>query len=672
VGGLEAARRIAAMSSFYFRYAWISKEVLGRCFPASPEIVRLTTLLEERDHLLRQQRCNVDALQHADREVKRVVRWFAQPSFLRLPSQKTIRLAHAQLDSARHAPCRALVQWVECAAKLIRSSDEDSGPPHGELLGFLEAISRTAFPVLLLWTQPRLAARMFREDSGGAVSLSPPYRRASHVAVQAAHTCIGYALGAVGRLAPRQAWVGAGFGVFAGADGESLRVEPAREEIHVVPDLAWVERNWRDLAPLPLLPGTLPWDYLRRRIAAQSDGEVRRKYSELLAALRRLARAVERNPWSYDAVQRFQRDAEALLSGTVDARAWTKDPHRWWITRLLSGEHRLGQSIAARLRATFIAHRRRLVTRGLLLPRESRVHESRLPYPERVKQCAPERVLMEAEELADWAVAAGSDGGARLELPYLPKVPPGDPGWTYWVDERGTRFQYLDPNARRSAEYHAAFLETRPLFSAGCSRTALQPPSTLIDNRLVRLEQPEREPSTVRVGDAVAFYSTLLVPETASLFALELLGPDYAEAADIVPLLLDFQEEAAPSFGRICRTERVWLLERGEARRMASTLKTGRKLATFYHLEVHDTLGRPMWLDAVIDGKRSSLPTHSVAAYDYLLHVLGTTEAAVSLVAPRTAPGASPAFMDAEGNPLPVQLICRLQHEKGEAATTDT
>ncbi len=201
---------------------------------------------------------------------------------------------------------------------------------------------------------------------------------------------------------------------------------------------------------------------------------------------------------------------------------------------------------------------------------------------------------------------------------------------------------------------------SRPLFSEPqvSDGQALRPPLHRVDNRLVRLQETERDPAEVSPGESVSFHSALLDVETTPLLALELASARYARAADLVPQLVEQEAAEQLSFGRVWARDGVWLLEPVESRELLRKLGTARALAGLYHLEVHEVLGQPAWLDVVANGKHSALPTQSLVAWDYLVHLLRTTSVPLALIHPKATTRA-PLIVDAAGGALPSQVLAR-------------
>jgi len=257
-------------------------------------------------------------------------------------------------------------------------------------------------------------------------------------------------------------------------------------------------------------------------------------------------------------------------------------------------------------------------------------------------------------------VEPGRPGGPA-ERPHLPPEAPEGCGVVLELDESGGRLGHVEPNPRRPAERFAAAMPARPRFCAEPADrafVALAPPAAIVDNRLVRLAEPERPARDAAAGDAVLFYSTLVAPETAPLLELELASPRYGAAPDPVPWFFDAGASLAVTVGRVCPRHRVWLLAPSQARELAGRARHAAGLAAFYHLEVHEHLGRPAWVDLLVEGKRSALPTHSLLAWSHALHLLRAAAGPAALLAPRRVPVPAP-VRDAAGRALPAQLIIR-------------
>ena len=645
------------MSRFHFRYGWMSRQKLAGLLPVSGLIESLAALSHEWRRIRMQPGYQALTAAHVGRDARRILNWFAAPNGMRPPSRKRLEASFRVVEADCLPLYRQVAAWVASAGEMIREQAAQRQPPHDEMVAFLTALAKTDFPVLLLWSQPVLAERLFVADSQGGTRLASAYRAHKRPLAQAARTCLAYALAGVGRLAPRDAWIGAGFGVCdAAVQTETIVIHRQAETLIVEPDLAWIARRWTDLTPLPLEPGQLPWDYVRALLDHPANRIAAPAYRPLYTQLRDLAAQLEATPWDFQVVQSFLRTTAALLRQTVSPEDWRADPHGWWVTRYFPDEVRLAPPLVSRLREDFKIWRQQAQSQGRIAPRLEAASEPRLPYPLRLQLACPDAVRAEAEEFFDWLVEAPSPFGS-MQRPYLPAEP--GPAAGYWIDDDGIRFQYVDPNPWRPAERLAAYFSTPPAY---CERDAqwrgLRPPTGFIDNRLVRLREDEQDPAEVAPGSPVLFYSTLMLPETMPLLHLELASPRYDAAADIAPQWLTRGSSVALSFGEVFPEDRVWLLSAEQARALCHHLRTASRLAMLYFFEAHALLQHPTWLDLTMDGKRSVLPTRAMLAWDYLLHRLRTAHGPTVLSNPIRRPIPSP-VVDESGEMLPTQLLMR-------------
>jgi hypothetical protein len=121
----------------------------------------------------------------------------------------------------------------------------------------------------------------------------------------------------------------------------------------------------------------------------------------------------------------------------------------------------------------------------------------------------------------------------------------------------------------------------------------------------------------------------------------------------LIPVYTDTTKHIPLSFGRLDRVNQIWMLTRIEARKLAHAARTSYSLALLYHLEIHEELGAPAWIDVIADGKRTSMPTHSVVAFEFLLHLMRTTTITMFVHVPR---------------PVAAESIIVDEHQEGIAA----
>ncbi len=615
------------MSAFHLRHGWISRQRLAACFPGSPALTALRELLARRPP---------PGLPGTFRDLETVRAWVRCPRLPDAPTGKILKGARAGASSPED---QTMLAWATAVVAAIRDAEAAPAVPHAEISDFLVALASTDFPLNLLVSRPELAPRMFGPDG---TRLTDEYREPGRRTTRACLTCLGYALGGVGRMSPRDAWIGLAFGVFT-ASAPPLGITSTH--LRIDPDLGWIDRHWR-LSTCPLGQGLTPWEYLERR----SDGDP--VYAPVLAQLRGLLQRFHATAPAFAILLQFLGDADTLLRSTVDEATWQADPHRFWFTRVHPGELTLPVAARTQLLALLTIRRETLDPRAA-----DDASIPRVPYPLRVQATRPAAVHLRASELFDWIVTPG-DPPPR----FAAALPPGSAA-VVSLDETGARLDYVDPNPRRAGDRFAVGLTDRPAFCDDPEDRrfcGLRPPPHLVDNRLVRLADAsaEAEPATTRPGDPVLLYTPLLTRDTAPLLALEVASPRYTLASDILPRSFDPDTAATVSVGRVCPKSQTWLLTPDYLAALHRRVKRADTLAALYHLEVAPLLGAPAWLTALLGGKRTVLHTPSLLCWFYLLHELRETRGPVALLHEHTS-ATAPLVVDAHGHSLPVQILLR-------------
>ncbi len=644
---------LAAMlpTSFHFRYSWISKGRLGGCFAASPFVSRFLGLMERRKTILFSMRDRAET--SPSRDVRVLCEWFQQPTISHIPKHKAVK--NSWRYSNGHDELASVIVWVEQMSALLRESQEAKKVDYAELRETLEALTETDFPTLLLWSKTALAKRLFEVKDVGqkTIKLTERFQMNDHAFVQAVNVSLGYLFSGVGRLSPRDGWVGIGFGGFKeGAPDLPLHIGDMTERFKLEPDLAWMNRHWSDLTPLALDPGLDAWTYLARRISRQKNAGIQAKYSRILDGLRAQATAVEGDPLNFEKVKEFLGSAERVLRTSVSEIDWQENPHRWWLKRLFPTEMSLSPKAGLSFLKLFENMNRNL-------RRKRQTARKRIPYSIAMKRLHPESILLEAQNFVDWIVEPAN--AQRL----IPAGLRSGCALVFWGEPSGFRFHYVEPNPRRPAERFAVNFPEIPAYCTDSSDRAfapLKPPAHLIDNRLLRLRCPEREKAleTLAPNDESSFYSTFVVEDTVPLLEKELQSSRYENIPDNMPILVSPRDKIVLTFGALYPSSKVWILSPADVREFCRRTHKAEELAAYYLLEVHELLGSPLWLDWMSQGKRSSMPTHSLVAWFHILHVFRRAEAGIAFLNPQID-SSSIVLSDNKGAALTSQILIRYQ-----------
>ena len=626
------------MTAVHFRYAWISQHRLRQLFPVSPELERISALLLGRHAILA--RCvHMDCLRAAADDL---VRWVERPRWSERPTQRRLRQARHRIASSSDGATNELLSWIDQVLALLNRSPE--AELTSQRIALLGNLAQTDFPTLLLWRNPQLAKRLFC-DEGFGVALRSQIAENPRQVLRAVQVCLTFALAGASRLSPRDGWVGVGFGRGSQTASAAVQISRQTERFMIEPDIAWINRRWVDLPKYPLESGVSPWSYafkkasgrfLRANQRTQILHELKRKCDEILA-----------NVHDFAAVSAFLDETEAIWRQTVPKNVWTADPHRWWIIRYIPVEANIPDRLNHNLETAYFNARSKLlpqeVVRDTPCPDEDL---RRLPYSVRVGTSLPEAVRLVGDEVFNSIVDAAEVRNRPSLHAYLPARTRGDTVPVGKFDNRGLRFLFFDPSPRRSAERFALLLDHAPSYCTSKPQVvALRPPLDCVDNRLVRLSAQEVTIDEVAANATVEFRSSLVTPETASLVAMETISYVHRDLPDLIPVFTDTAERLPLSFGFLDRINRVWLLTQADAISLVNSVRTPDILALIYRLEAHEEIGSPMWLDVIVDGKRTSMPTHSIVAFDMLLHILRTTSGAVAIHVPPTIP-AEPVVVD--------------------------
>lgn len=513
---------------------------------------------------------------------------------------------------------------------------------HEERVRFLQFLAETPFPALLAWRLPVFARRLFHALPDGAVALNPRYLNDRKAAKQAARACFGYAVAALPRLAPRQAWVGQGFARV----GESpCRAVPVlRECLHLEPDIAWFAKAFPDFASTPLVAGDDGWDWLERAFHG--------------AGLHQATAWVVANKGCWqgrvfgdfaDTLQ-WQAQLQAQWQGLGVSAGLGQG---WWATRLLPEEVILPLGCLEGLVAgvkTFFGN-----------GGEDDMPVTPMPLVWRIAQSNPEAVYCQAEEFWHWVVGNDATPSPRLASSW------GQVRLSALMAEftQGqVRVLGFDPSPARSASRAGRLLPFAPAFMANFGTVPLQIGSNLLDNRVVRPASQEFPPHALAAGEEADVRTTLMTDAVWSLFSRELASPRYACAPDLPPISVDFKGGVRLPFG--------WLSADGH-----HLLLAGESLPTLV-AQVRHPLGlarllqrwnplfvQAAWLDVLIAGKKSCIYTACGLGFDWLLAQLGNAprQQNVFLSVP-SYPSADVPLTDTQGNALDCLLLLRhLRHE---------
>jgi hypothetical protein len=643
--------------------------MLGRSAP----IARLSERLDSRAALLdeiaaRPPRCAA---------ALRLAAWAREPSFERRPPQRFIRQVDAWAREHGRNDLQALALWVTEVLAEFGDVGESSASDDAARLAFLHALASTDFPVLFLWSNPTLARHLFAADRHGNVELRTAAVASAKRLRRAALTAAAYVCGSMRRFAPRDAWVGVAFarqapnpdrGLDAGESDTLARIDRCGERIALEPNLAWTERSWRDLPRRELASGVTPWQHVRARIASSTSQLIRERYE---ATLDELAATCERtsSEWlDFRAVDGFLTRTDSVFERTVTPEMWRADPHRWWIVRYVGRELAMPSAVARAtqigIEAAYATARERAITLGLACESPSAQYEAgpgkpeppRVPLALRIAANAPHAILARADELTDWIVDASA--AASVTPGFMPTRLSPHCAKVADIIEGGQRFVYAEPNPRRSAERFLMLPDLAPggvaysAFTGGLR--ALTPPRQLVDNRLVRLEEHEVAPNSVRPGEMVGLRSALVTDATQPLLALELACAAYRQSPEPLPRAFDPRQARTVSFGRVDPAARIWLLDLDDVRRLSVAVPQTRGLAAYFHLEIFELLGRPAWVEALVEGKRSAWPVSASVAFDILANAARTAAASIAILASQAFGGA--VIRDERGDQIPAQV----------------
>ena len=636
----------------FFRYAWIAPDRFAALLPGSAAAERLSA------HLSRGAALAAALPERALRSgaIARLHAFAARPALHDLPPASLIRSATHWATGQDEAAAAQLAGWCATLCDRIGACTDGDGDDDRDAL-FLARLAQTDFPVLLLWSNPDLARHLFVCGAGGVepaplLATNPKARR------KATTAALRYALGTFGRFGPRGGWIGSGFAIVGGAGGAS-RIAAGDEELRIEPDIGWAARAWFPDVPGDILPGDDAWGYLRRKLDETGAAAARR------SALERLRVEAERlagRVWSFADVDAFLRDTAARLARTVDAARWRDDPHRWWVSRVLTRELRVRADFPDDCDRLYAAARAEFVRAA---PAANRPAPADGPFPARLARDDPPAALATGEEYGDWLIATAALGQGIG--PFLPARAPPAAAVVIHAEGGRARYKLHEPNPRRTADIAARHLDRAPLYlRCDGASIAIAPPDGLSDQRLLRPDGRETAVAQVPAGRDAMFRFPLVAPSGAQL-AREMASPRYAATPDLLPFLFDEGAARRIGFGRLDALHRVWLLSPDEAQALAAALKGPGQLDAFYRLELHGALGSPPWLGLMVTGKMSRLPTASPVAFRALLHACRIATTPI-VVRAETWHDIRPVLADALGHPLACEIYAATAVAVPEAA----
>ncbi len=627
-----------------FRYSWLSWDSAKELLPDDVELVEFENLISARDELLAfvQERL----LSPAPSDLSNVLRWVINPQCLRPPSKRTLNKAAVHAHSCSSEVQQA-VEWVKRFASCLTEMPTRRLPDH-YLEQWLERLAKTDFPAILLWRNFALATRIFCVDERGTVRARKPERL--HTLRQSVRVCASYLLASLGRLSPRGAWSGVGFAKGESANCEPISIAHSDECFYVAPDIAWFARHWSCVQISNIAPGVGPWNFLREAIGDNDDERQR-----ILADLQARALKVAPVALSFFDVSEFLKESSNRLAATLPHSVWLRDPHSWWIDRGLAAEASLPSGFTATLRAAADAHLAFHKHVGTIGATTTPIHPyRRAPFVTRIGTTSPGRIVLMAEEQFDWIVRHGTEDDS--EHAWVPAHMSQELGWVARGQKGTLSFLANDPNPRRVAERHAANLAYRPGYCRPLRGVMLAPPPNVLDNRLVRLPESEFDPRDLGDHEQGFFLSTLMIKETLPLFNLELTGPVYSEAPDILPLILG-PTTTKVTYGEVDPNSQIWYLD---CKWVASLkqLQSSMTLIHLYFLEIHESMGSPEWLDVVLGRKRSGFPVHSRLAWDCVFQQIKRTADPIAF-SRRLGVPSRVLIQNAKNQELPTEWIAR-------------
>ena len=508
---------------------------------------------------------------------------------------------------------------------------------HVERIRFLQFLTQTDFPALLTWRLPALARRLFEVTGTGEVRLASHVQQDRKASKQASRVCFGYAVAALPRLAPRQAWVGQGF---ARLTSTSTAVNPLTQEfLHIEPDIAALSRANPALAHTPLLAGDDGWDWLARGLHSlgQQNSAVW------------LARARDRGCGL--AVGDFQQVVQYQTYLQTQLQHWGLNSQLgqgWWASRLVHTELAVPQSYfdsaIAQAAETFFTRDTAAQT------------TSALPLVQRIAQSYPECVLAQADEFWNWLIARHAPVRPRLAQNQQQVK---HSALMLMLSNQQLRVLGFDPSPLRSASRVLRLLGKTVAFTADQVYYPLAIAENVLDNRVIRPACAEYLAQSLPMTAETEVRTTLMNTAIWQLFLRELASPRYAVAPDILPLYADFTAETVFAYGHLSVSGDCLLLFPHLLPALCKNVKHGLGLAKWLK-ELNPRFLTVLWLDVLLAGKQSCIYTACGLGFDWLFTQLAnvTYQQAVVIRIPTDTMIKSP-LIDAQGNALDAMFMLK-------------
>lgn len=509
---------------------------------------------------------------------------------------------------------------------------------HEERIRFFNFLAKTSFPALLTWRLPALARRLFQVMPNGDVSINSRYLHDRKAAKQAGRVCFGYAVAALPRLAPRQAWVGQGFAQVLATRQKSASI--TQEILHVEPDIGWFAKAYPELSNVPLLAGDDGWDWLVRALSNSGLRQASRWAAEYRECWRDVAMAdfagsLQLQNTLHEQLKKFGFSSE-LGQG-------------WWTTRLLPQEITLpatGLLMVNTGLGSFFIESPQINAPSFLL----------LPLVCRIAQANPEDVWGKAEEFWNWVVELDTLHAPRLAQDWQQLKQSA-----LLAEFTGHQVRLLgfDPSPARSASRASRLMPFKPSFTDKLTSRPLKIPSNILDNRVIRPQAQEYLPEELNAMDEVEVHTALITNAIWSLFTRELTSPRYAHVPDLPPQYVDFKHGIPLPFGRLSADGRYLLLHANTlpdlVTRVKNPLGLARLLGSWNPLFLETT-----WLDVLIGGKKCCFCTACGLGFDWLLAQLANVvhHQPIFISVP-AYPCADSPLVDAEGNDLDALVSLR-------------
>lgn len=527
--------------------------------------------------------------------------------------------------------------WLEQQQKASLVSDHHLRHLlHEERARFFNILAKTSFPALLTWRLPALARRLFQVFPNGDVSANSRYLHDRKAAKQAGRVCFGYAVAALPRLTPRQAWVGQGFAQVLETQQKSASI--TQEILHVEPDIGWFAKAFPVLGGTPLLAGDDGWDWLLRAF----------RNSGLYQASCWVAES--RDCWRDVAMADFASSLQLQASLHEQLKEFgfrSELGQGWWATRLLPREITL-PAMGLQMLDTGL---------GSFFTKGSQINTSNfatLPLVWLIAQASPEDVWGKAEEFWNWVVEQDTLHAPRLAQEWQQLK---QSALLAEFTGRQVRLLGFDPSPARSTSRASRLMPFKPSFNDKFTSRPLKIPNNILDNRVIRPQVQEYIPEEINATDEAEVRTTLMTDAIWSLFTRELKSPRYTHTPDLPPQYVDFKHGIPLPFGRLSANGRYLLLHAHTlpdlVTRVKNPLGLARLLGNWNPLFLETA-----WLDVLIGGKKCCFYTGCGLGFDWLLAQLANVvhQQPIFISIP-AYPFADSPLTDAEGNGLDALIL---------------